>query len=276
MVDGGLRSGPGFPAASSAAGKPRTVALELRSVVRSFGGVTAVDGVSLTVAQGERLAVIGPNGAGKTTLFRLIAGEMSPTRGSVHLFGRDVTGLAAHKRARLGLSRTFQVSNLFAELTVEDNIRLAAQAGDRSRLRFWSPVRGFGPVAVAVAETLDQVGLVARRRHNVADLSHGEKRQLEIGMALVTRPKLLLLDEPAAGLSGGERTRLRALIEQLPAELPVLLIEHDMSLALALAERVLCLDNGRPIALGTPDAVRGDPRVQAVYLGRSHRDAATA
>ena len=269
------RPGPGLPAAADdAAGRPP--ALELRNLVRSFGGVTAVDGVSLSVARGERLAVIGPNGAGKTTLFRLIAGEMSPTRGSVRLFGRDVTGLAAHKRARLGLSRTFQVSNLFAGLTVEDNVRLAAQASDRSRVRFWRPVRRSGPVAVAVAQTLEQVGLGTRRRDHVADLSHGEKRQLEIGMALVTRPRLLLLDEPAAGLSGGERGRLRALIEQLPAELPLLLIEHDMSLALALADRVLCLDNGRPIALGTPDAVRGDPRVQAVYLGRAHQDAATA
>jgi branched-chain amino acid transport system ATP-binding protein len=272
MVNQDQRYADGVPAAD-AAGTPRATALEIRNVVRQFGGVTAVNDVSVTVGQGERLAVIGPNGAGKTTLFRLIAGEMPVTSGSVHLFGRDVTGLAAHKRARLGLSRTFQVSNLFAELTVEDNIRLAAQANDRSRVRFWSAVHQSDGVAAAVTETLEQVGLAARRSHDVAGLSHGEKRQLEIGMALVTQPRLLLLDEPAAGLSGGERTRLRELIQALPADLPVLLIEHDMTLALDLSDRVLCLDNGRPIALGTPDDVRNDPLVQAVYLGRAGRDA---
>jgi branched-chain amino acid transport system ATP-binding protein len=275
MVDEVRRSGSSA-AASAAAEEARPVALRLDHVVRSFGGVTAVNDVSLTVAQGERLAVIGPNGAGKTTLFRLIAGEMRPTRGTIHLFGRDVTRLAPHKRARLGLSRTFQVSNLFAELSVEDNIRLAAQANDRSRMRFWRPVTDRDRVTAPVVETLERVGLAARRHHHVADLSHGEKRQLEIGMALVTRPRLLLLDEPAAGLSGGERTRLRELIQQLPAELPLLLIEHDMSLALELADRVLCLDNGRPIALGPPEDVRRDPHVQAVYLGRTNRDAATS
>ncbi|MFS8477791.1 MAG: ABC transporter ATP-binding protein [Micromonosporaceae bacterium] len=275
MVDKDRRFGSPA-AAQAAAGESRPVALRLDHVVRSFGGVTAVNDVSLTVEQGERLAVIGPNGAGKTTLFRLIAGEMRPTRGTVELFGRDVTRLAPHRRARLGLSRTFQVSNLFAELSVEDNIRLAAQANDLSRMRFWRPVAERDRVTAPVVETLERVGLAERRHHNVADLSHGEKRQLEIGMALVTQPRLLLLDEPAAGLSGGERTRLRELIEQLPAELPLLLIEHDMTLALELADRVLCLDNGRPIALGSPDEVRRDPHVQAVYLGRANRDAPTS
>jgi branched-chain amino acid transport system ATP-binding protein len=232
--------------------------------------------VSVTVGEGERLAVIGPNGAGKTTLFRLVAGEMPVTSGSVLLFGRDVTKLPAHKRARLGLSRTFQVSNLFADLTVEDNMRLAAQADSSSRVRFWSPVRSEDAVGGRVHETLEKVGLVDRRHDHVADLSHGEKRQLEIGMALVTEPRLLLLDEPAAGLSGGERSRLRSLIQELPRDLPLLLIEHDMSLALELADRVLCLDNGHPIALCSPEEIRNDAHVQAVYLGKAGRDAAAS
>jgi len=255
------------------AGEDPRVELRLDRVSRSFGGVTAVDGVSLTVRHGERLAVIGPNGAGKTTLFRLIAGETSLSAGRVYLFGRDVTRLAPHRRARLGLSRTFQVSNLFAGLTVADNVRLAAQAAHRSRMRFWSPMRDADPAVAPTLETLERVGLAARARDDVADLSHGEKRQLEIAMALVTRPRLLLLDEPAAGLSGGERTRLRGLIERLPADLPMLLIEHDMSLALDVVDRVLCLDNGRAIALGTPDEVRDNPQVRAVYLGKAGGDA---
>jgi branched-chain amino acid transport system ATP-binding protein len=277
MVPDNPRSVTGAPAAASpVAGDPGPgpAALELDGLTRTFGGVTAVDGVSLRIQGGERLAVIGPNGAGKTTLFRLIAGEMPPTAGRVHLFGRDVTRLPAHRRARLGLSRTFQVSNLFAELSVADNVRLAAQADDRARMRFWWPSTSRDRSVAPVEEMLEQVGLLARRDDFVANLSHGEKRQLEIGMALVARPRLLLLDEPAAGLSGSERTRLRTLIEGLPSELPILLIEHDMTLALDLSDRVLCLDNGVPISLGTPDAVRSDPKVQAVYLGRSRGDAA--
>jgi branched-chain amino acid transport system ATP-binding protein len=260
------------PAVNTAGEDPR-VALRLDRVSRFFGGVTAVDGVSLTVGHGERLAVIGPNGAGKTTLFRLIAGETPVSAGRVYLFGRDVTRLAPHRRARLGLARTFQVSNLFAGLTVADNVRLAAQAAHRSRMRFWRPMRDADPVVPPTLVTLEQVGLAARARDAVADLSHGERRQLEIAMALVTRPRLLLLDEPAAGLSAGERSRLRGLIERLPADLPMLLIEHDMSLALDVVDRVLCLDNGRPIALGTPDEVRDNPQVRAVYLGRAGGDA---
>jgi branched-chain amino acid transport system ATP-binding protein len=257
------------PATGPAAGEP---ALRLHDIRRAFGGVVAVQSVSLTLARGERLAVIGPNGAGKTTLFRLIAGEMPPTTGRVHLFGRDVTRLPAHRRARLGLSRTFQVSNLFADLSVADNVRLAAQARSRSRFRFYRPRGGSDGVMRAVRRALHQVGLEHRATEAARRLSHGEKRQLEISMALVTEPSLLLLDEPAAGLSADERTRLRRLISQLPAELPLLLIEHDMSLALELADRVLCLDNGRVIGLGTPREIRNDQRVKDVYLGRGGRD----
>jgi branched-chain amino acid transport system ATP-binding protein len=243
-------------------------ALSLTDVTRRFGGVVAVDGLSLELAQGERVSVIGPNGAGKTTLFRLIAGELRPTAGRVELLGRDVTRLPPHRRARLGLARTFQVSNLFLGLSVADNVRLASQAKTSDQWRFWSRASTGDAAAMEAAEVLDRAGLTHRAGDPVAELSHGEQRQLEVAMALVTSPALLLLDEPAAGLATAERTRLRQLLEELPRSLPLLLIEHDMSLALGLADRVLCMHNGRAIALGLPDEVRGDATVQAVYLGR--------
>ena len=248
-------------------------ALRLDDVSRRFGGVVAVDGVSLELGEGERVSVIGPNGAGKTTLFRLIAGEMRPTAGRIHLFGRDVTAMPPHRRARNGLARTFQVSNLFVGLTVAENVRLASQAGSRDQWRFWSRMSGSDGAALAAAEALERVGLERRADDRVADLSHGEQRQLEVAMALVTSPRLLLLDEPAAGLATAERGRLKLLLEALPRSLPLVLIEHDMSLALGLADRVLCMHNGRPIAFGLPDEVRRDRTVQAVYLGRAASDA---
>ncbi|HEV3014336.1 MAG TPA: ATP-binding cassette domain-containing protein, partial [Actinomycetota bacterium] len=182
--------------------------LRLEGVSRRFGGLVAVDGVSLTLGPRRRLAVIGPNGAGKTTLFRLIAGDVPPSQGRIFLFGREVTRLPAHRRARLGLSRTFQVSNLFAGLSVLDNVRLAAQAGQPGRWRRLGPVRPGDRVGLAAMEALERVGIAARAGDRVAELSHGEQRQLEVALALATRPRLLLLDEPAAGLSAGERSRL--------------------------------------------------------------------
>ena len=243
-------------------------ALRLDGVTKRFGGLVAVDGVSLVLPPGGRLAVIGPNGAGKTTLFRIIAGEMAPTGGLIHLFGDDVTRVSERGRALRGIGRTFQVSNLFDDLDVVDNVRLAVQAGTGRGRSFWRglPDRdGFGEQA---HDALAQVGLAARARDRVGDLSHGEQRQLEIAMALVRKPRLLLLDEPAAGLSANERGMLRELLAAIPSEVSFLLIEHDMSLALELSDAVLCLDNGVPLAYGTPDEIRANPAVQAVYLGR--------
>jgi branched-chain amino acid transport system ATP-binding protein len=249
--------------------EPNGPVLRLEGVARRYGGLVAVDGVSLSLGPRRRLAVIGPNGAGKTTLFRLIAGDVAPSEGRVHLFGRDVTRVPAHRRARLGLSRTFQVTNLFGGLSVLDNVRLAVQARGAGRWRFLAPVRRGDQVGAAAREALERVGIGPRADDRVADLSHGEQRQLEVAMALATGPRLLLLDEPAAGLSAGERARLRELLESLPRELPLLLIEHDMRLALSLADEVLCLHNGRQIAHGPPGEVRDDATVQAVYLGRA-------
>ena len=249
-------------------GQPEPV-LRLEGVVGRFGGLVAVDGVSLSLGPRQRLAIIGPNGAGKTTLFRLIAGDLAASAGRIHLFGRDVTRAPAHRRARMGLSRTFQVSNLFGGLSVLDNVRLAAQAREPGRWRLLAPVRRADRIGAAAMEALERAGIGSRAGDRVADLSHGEQRQLEVALALATRPRLLLLDEPAAGLSAGERARFRELLGSLPRTLPLLLIEHDMSLALSLADEVLCLHNGRPIALGPPAEVRRDATVQAVYLGRA-------
>jgi len=242
--------------------------LDVRGLVRRYGGLIAVDDVSLSLGPRERLAVIGPNGAGKTTLFKLIAGEVSADAGRVHFEGRDVTRWSARRRARLGIARTFQVSNLFGSLTVAENVMLAAQARRPARWSCW-PGLGMADAARERDEAIEQLMLGGRRASRVENLSHGERRQLEIAMALVVAPRLLLLDEPAAGLSLAERLRLRQILEELPRSVPFLLIEHDLSLALELADRVVCLDNGRTIAMGTADEIRRDPHVREVYLGRT-------
>ena len=255
------------PSPSAPAGGEGT-ALILDGVTRRFGGLMALAGVSVILPRGGRLAVIGPNGAGKTTLFRLISGEMRASDGTIRLFGQDVSRVSERGRARRGVARTFQVSNLFNELSVLDNVRIAAQAKGGHPRRFWWPVRANDADTARATSMLERVGLAARGPDRVADLSHGEQRQLEIAMALVVEPSLLLLDEPAAGLSAAERQVLRGLLEDLPQGLSMLLIEHDMTLALELVDHVLCLDNGVPLAYGTPDEIRANPAVQAVYLGR--------
>lgn len=243
-------------------------ALVASGLGKRYGGVQAVDDISLTLAPGERMGVIGPNGAGKTTLFKMIAGDVPPSAGRIELFGRDVTRLSTARRARLGVGRTFQVSNLFREMSVLDNVRVAARGGSSKARVFWRTQGLSDEVSRTSMEMLESVGLYGRRDDTVGDLSHGEQRQLEIAMALVTEPRLLLLDEPAAGLSAVERTTLRRLIEELPRTLPILLIEHDMTLALGLTDRVMCMENGHHIVTGTPEEVREHPTVKEIYLGR--------
>ena len=242
------------------------VALALDGVTVTFGGLTAVRSVSMAVPRGERRAVIGPNGAGKTTLFRTVSGEQRPTRGSVRLFGRDVTRLPPHRRARLGLGRTYQVTNVFPDLTVEENVALALLSGRPARLRPWWPLSFSGPVAEGITASLEDMHLVHRRADPAKELSHGEQRQLELCLALATSPEVLLLDEPAAGLSMAERGLLSTLIADLPASLTLLLIEHDVELAFSIADHVVCMDEGVVIDEGTPDAIRASEAVQAVYL----------
>lgn len=243
-----------------------TAVLDVDDVTVRFGGVTAVNHVSLRVDEGQRWAVIGPNGAGKTTLFRTISGEVHPTTGQVRLFGTDMSRAAPYQKAQRGVGRTYQVTELFKELTVEENLIIAAQAVTKKRFCFWSPVRMTAELNESIGFSLEAVGLVDAQKRRVSSLSHGEQRQLEIAMSLASNPKLLLLDEPAAGLSAAERRIMKELIEGLPRDLSIVLIEHDMEIALDLVERVLVLDNGSVIADGEPDDIRNDQNVQDVYL----------
>jgi branched-chain amino acid transport system ATP-binding protein len=243
------------------------LALELRAVCRSFGGLRAVDGVELAVRPGERRALIGPNGAGKTTLFDLIAGAQPVSSGRITLFGHDVTGVAQHRRAALGLARTHQITNLFPTLSVLQNVQLAAQAHTRARFAMLRPVSSFVELQARAREALAAVGLGDRAGSAVGHLSHGEQRQLEIALALAGRPRVLLLDEPAAGLSQAEARRMTSLLHRLDPSITLLIIEHDMDIALEVARHVTVLHYGRVIADGPREQVRADPTVREIYLG---------
>jgi branched-chain amino acid transport system ATP-binding protein len=226
-----------------------------------------VDGIALEVRPGERRALIGPNGAGKTTLFNLISGSLPVSSGTITLFGRDVTGSPAHRRAAQGLARTFQITNLFPDLTVLENCLLAVQAQTPTRFAMLRPVGAFTDRHVAARATLEAVGLAGIGDALVRNLSHGEQRQLEIALALAGRPRVLLLDEPTAGLSPAESRLMAGLLGRLDPAITVLMIEHDMDIALELSPRVTVLHYGRVIADGSRDEVRTDPQVREIYLG---------
>ena len=251
------------PATSAERAEP---ILRLRGVGRRFGGVHAVADVDLEVAPGERRAILGPNGAGKTTLFNLISGEFPPTTGRVELFGRDVTSLPARKRARRGLSRTFQTSRLFLGLSVEDNLYLAVLGVTDGHLRLL-PSKKDGELREKARAMAVSIGLGERLDTIVSDLSHGEQRQLEVGMARVSEPKLMMLDEPAAGLSRAERVKLTVLLLRLDPSITLILIEHDMDVALRVAQFVTMMHDGRVIVEGTPDEIRANQTVHDLYLG---------
>ncbi|HET9666553.1 MAG TPA: ABC transporter ATP-binding protein [Desertimonas sp.] len=240
--------------------------VQLRDVVVAFGGLLALGGVDLDVARGERLAVLGPNGAGKTTLFNVIAGDLHPTSGRVAINGVDCTMAPSRRRPGLGVARTYQKTRLFPGLTVEDNLQLAwigKHGSHRSLSR--RGLRGAGREAARAAASA--VWLGDRIDSVVGDLSHGQQRQLEVGMVVVTDPALMMLDEPASGLSRGEREQLTELLRALSVGTTLLLIEHDMDVALRIAERVVVMADGAVIAEGTPDEIRHDPLVNEVYLG---------
>jgi branched-chain amino acid transport system ATP-binding protein len=230
-------------------------------VSKTFGGLLAVDGVALALRAGERRALIGPNGAGKTTLFNLISGELPPSSGTITLFGLDVTRAAAHRRAALGLARTFQITNVFPSLTVLENCLLAVQALSPVKLAMHRPLSRYGDLHARARAVLEAVGATANH------LSHGEQRQLEIALALAGRPRLLLLDEPTAGLSPAESQMMAGLIKGLDPAMTVLVIEHDMDIALEIVQHVTVLHYGRVIADGTREAVKADPLVREIYLG---------
>ncbi|MDQ3476241.1 MAG: ABC transporter ATP-binding protein [Actinomycetota bacterium] len=243
--------------------------LELRGVGRSFGALKAVDGVDLDVSSGARHALIGPNGAGKSTLFRLISGEMAVTSGTVTLSGDEVTKLSQVRRARRGLAQTMQHSSLFLTQTAAQNVALAAQRHRGTAT--WLLPRRQRNVDARVGELLQAVGLSERADVVVSALSHGERRQLEIAVALACEPRLLLMDEPAAGMSPAESGRLTELVLALPREITVVIVEHDLDVVFALAERVTVLHLGQVLLTGTPDEVRGSAAVQEAYLGSSNR-----
>jgi len=238
----------------------------LRGVGRRFGGVHAVRGVELEVRPGERRAILGPNGAGKTTLFNLISGEFPPTTGSVELFGVDVTRAPARKRARMGLSRTFQTSRLFLGLSVEDNLYLSVLGVEQGHFRLVRNKHD-SEMREKARAMADAVGLENVLDVLVSELSHGEQRQLEVGMARASDPKLMMLDEPAAGLSRAERVRLTETLQKLDPAITLILIEHDMDVALRVAEWVTMMHDGRVIVEGTPDEIRANQTVHDLYLG---------
>lgn len=244
--------------------------LTLTDVEVAFDALKAVNGVTIAVPKGERRAIIGPNGAGKTTLFNAITGVIPPTSGQIVFDGHNITRLPPHKRARLGISRTFQITNLFPTLTVADNMILAQRGlSPRKFSLFSSPDADAGETR-RIAAALEASRMHERADTLVKELSYGEQRQLEIALALVTAPRLLLLDEPAAGLSPAERSIVAEIIRSLGRELTVILIEHDMDLALGLVDFVTCLHEGQVLVEEPPSDIRNDQRVQEVYLGKPH------
>jgi len=241
--------------------------LEIDSLTKRFGGVVASDGISLTLRRGELHALIGPNGAGKTTLIGQLTGEVAPDSGRIRFDSRDITALPVYRRSRIGLARSFQIASLFPDFTALDNVALAVQAHSGHSFRFWRDARREPQLREPARAALVRVGLAQRANVPVTDLSHGERRQLEIAMALATRPRMLLLDEPMAGMGPEESARLVATLRQLKGGITVLLVEHDMDAVFALADRISVLVYGRIIASGDPATIRTDAAVREAYLG---------
>jgi branched-chain amino acid transport system ATP-binding protein len=241
--------------------------LRIEGLTKRFGGVIASDEISLSVARGELHAVIGPNGAGKTTLISQLTGERAPDSGSIRFDGRDITALPVHRRSHLGLARSFQITSLFLDFTALDNVALAVQAHAGHSFRFWRPARAEPELREPARAALDRVGLGSRADVLVSKLSHGEHRQLEIAMALATRPRMLLLDEPMAGMGAEDSARMLRMLRELKQRLTILLIEHDMEVVFALADRITVLVYGRVIASGAPADIRANPDVRDAYLG---------
>jgi branched-chain amino acid transport system ATP-binding protein len=245
----------------------RDVMLEVMDLRKRFGALLATDHVNLEVRTSDIHAVIGPNGAGKTTLIAQLSGELMPDSGHISFLGRDITHLPPYKRSHLGLARSFQISSLFLHMTLLDNVALAVQAHAGHSYRFWKPARQDRRLIEPAMLTLRQVGLADRAHTRASEVSHGEHRQLEIAMALATNPKLLLLDEPMAGMGPEESARMVDILHGLRGEKTVLLIEHDMEAVFALADSITVLVYGKVIASGTPETIRSDEAVRRAYLG---------
>ncbi|MGZ5150794.1 MAG: ABC transporter ATP-binding protein [Burkholderiales bacterium] len=244
-----------------------TLALELHNVRKFFGGLPATHDVSLAVAPGERRLIIGPNGAGKTTLFNLITGDLRRDSGAIRLFGEEISRMRAHERAQRGVARTYQIITLFPDDTLVHNLVLSLLGRSKSRWHAFKPLALYGNLIREARGVLARVGLEPLATRLIGELSYGEKRRVEIAMALAQKPKVLLLDEPLAGLSREERAAMKQLIADIPREVTVVMIEHDMDTALDLAERITVLHYGRVIVEGTRAEVVADPRTREVYLG---------
>ncbi len=266
----GARGGLQATAVPDHSGSPLSGdALTLTNVTRAFGALRAVDDVTLNVAAGQKYAILGSNGAGKTTLFNAITGDFPPTAGQIRFFGEDITRLPPHERIRKGLRRTYQSSLLFRELSVRDNLFLAVRGVASGRGSFRHAPAGH-PSTNATQDLLERTRLTHIADERVTHLAHGQQRQLEIGMALAGAPRLILFDEPAAGLSPAERRELVALLTALPRHISFVLIEHDLDIALRVVERVTVMHNGRVLCTGTPDEVQNNAQVQAIYIGSKH------
>jgi branched-chain amino acid transport system ATP-binding protein len=244
--------------------------LRVENLVRRFGGIVATDNVSLEVARGELHAIIGPNGAGKTTLISQLTGQLLPHAGAIYLAGRDITRVPAYRRSALGLARSFQITSLLSDFTALDNVALAAQAHDGHSFRFWANARKESGLRAVARAALQRVGLGQRADTLVSKLSHGEQRELELAVALATKPQVLLLDEPMAGLGITESARMVKLLQELRREVTIVLVEHDMDAVFALADRISVLVYGRVIASGVPSEIRQNEEVKRAYLGEQH------
>jgi branched-chain amino acid transport system ATP-binding protein len=244
--------------------------LRVENLVLRFGGIVATDNVSLDVTKGELHAIIGPNGAGKTTLISQLTGQLLPDAGTIRLAGRDITRVPAYRRSALGLARSFQITSLLPDFTALDNVALAAQAHDGHSFHFWGNARKVSHLRAAARSALERVGLAHRADVLASKLSHGEQRELELAVALATRPQLLLLDEPMAGLGSTESARMVRLLQELRREVTIVLVEHDMDAVFALADRISVLVYGRVIASGAPAAIRQNEEVRRAYLGDQH------
>ncbi len=241
--------------------------LSVKSLVKRFGAVQASNNFSLEVAQGELHALIGPNGAGKTTALNQLCGELMPDAGRVFFDGRQITRMPVYRRAQMGLARSYQITSVFEHLTVRENLSLAVQAHKGHSFRFWKKAVDDPVIRRAVLQAMARVGLEKRANMQAANLSHGEKRQMEVGMALAGHPKMLLMDEPYAGMGPGGAVELTKLIRKLKTEFTILLVEHDMSAVFSLADRITVLVYGQTIATGTPQEIRANPEVRQAYLG---------
>jgi branched-chain amino acid transport system ATP-binding protein len=247
--------------------------LQVKGLVKRFGGLTATDSVDFNVDSGELHAVIGPNGAGKTTFISLLSGELQPDEGSIAFNGSELTGIGVPQRARLGLGRSYQISQIFRDMTALQNATLAAQATAKHSFSFFKPVATDEALVGPAREALELTGLGPRMHTLTSEMAHGEHRQLELAMTLATRPRLLLLDEPMAGMSRAESVEMVALLKRIKASYAVVLVEHDMDAVFTLADRVSVLVYGRVIATGTPEEIRANPAVREAYLGDQDMEA---